>query len=244
MPEISFDFKNYIEQRRGADDALARSGAAYAYPGDLKVLRTLGRVTPVTLAVEATVRLWKNVARKRHPRQRGQGDRQAVPRPAPADRSAAPTRLHIAAPTLYIDPEVGHLNAHTFGTNEDSYIVLNGVLVDHLEHRGAALRHRPRVRAHPEQPRGLHDRALLPDCTRPTSLRALDRHAGGDGAAVLDPPRRDHLRPRGADLLRRPGGGPVGADQAGPGQPQAGRAGRHRGVPQAARREPAGRRAG
>lgn len=131
MPEISFDFKNYIEQRKGADDALARSGAAYAYPGDLKVLRTLGRVTPVTLAVEATVRLWKNVARSDI---LGSAvkvtDKQFPDLHRLTQRCAA--QLHIAAPTLYVYPEVGNLNAHTFGTNEDSYIVLNGVLVDHL----------------------------------------------------------------------------------------------------------------
>jgi len=131
MPEISFDFKNYIEQRKGADDALARSGAAYAYPGDLKVLRTLGKVTPVTLAVEATVRLWKNVARSEI---LGSAvkvtDKQFPDLHRLTQRCAA--QLHIAAPTLYVYPEVGTLNAHTFGTSEDSYIVLNGVLVDHL----------------------------------------------------------------------------------------------------------------
>ena len=33
---------------------------------------------------------------------------------------------------IYIAPNLGSLNAHTFGTDEDAYIVLNGVLVDHL----------------------------------------------------------------------------------------------------------------
>jgi Zn-dependent protease with chaperone function len=131
MPEITFDFKQYIEQRKGESAALARSGAAYAYPGDQRVLRTLGKVTPVTLAVEATVRLWKNVAKseilgtsvKVTDKQFSELQRLA---------SDCATRLHIPTPTLYVVPEVGSLNAHTFGTNEDSYIVLNGVLVDHL----------------------------------------------------------------------------------------------------------------
>jgi Zn-dependent protease with chaperone function len=131
MPEISFDFKQYIEQRRGADEALAHSGAAYAYPGDLKVLRTLGRVTPVTLAVEATVRLWKNVARSEILGTSVKVTEKQFPELHSLTVDCA-ARLHIPTPTVYVYPEVGTLNAHTFGTNEDSYIVLNGVLVDHL----------------------------------------------------------------------------------------------------------------
>jgi len=131
MPEISFDFQQYIKERRGAEQALARSGAAYAYPGDMKVLRALGRVTPVTLAVEATVRLWKNVAKSEI---LGTSvkvtDKQFPELNALATQCAE--RLHIATPTIYVYPDVGVLNAHTFGTNEDSYIVLNGVLIDHL----------------------------------------------------------------------------------------------------------------
>ena len=61
MSEISFDFQKYIRERKGLDAAMAKTGAAYAYPGDQKVLRALAHVTPVTLAVEATVRLWKRM---------------------------------------------------------------------------------------------------------------------------------------------------------------------------------------
>jgi Zn-dependent protease with chaperone function len=131
MPEISFDFKKYIEQRRGQDLALARSGAAYAYPGDQKVLRTLGKVTPVTLAVEATVRLWKNVAKSEILGTSVKVTDKQFPELNQIAVECA-SRLHIAPPTIYVYPEVGALNAHTFGTNDDSYIVLNGVLVDHL----------------------------------------------------------------------------------------------------------------
>ena len=55
MPDIDFDFKRYIAQRQGEGDARLRAGAAYAYPGDQKVLRTLSRITPVNLATAATV---------------------------------------------------------------------------------------------------------------------------------------------------------------------------------------------
>lgn len=131
MPEISFDLKRYIEERKGADDALARSGAAYAYPGDQKVLRALGRATPVTLAVEATVRLWKNVAKGEILGTSVKVTAKQFPELYRIATECA-EKLHIPVPTLYVFPEVGALNAHTFGTNEDSFIVMNGVLVDHL----------------------------------------------------------------------------------------------------------------
>jgi len=131
MPEISFDFLDYIERRRSADEAVAKSGAAYAYPGDQKVLRTLGRVTPVTLAVEATVRMWNSVAKSEILGTAVKVTDRQFPELYRITADCA-ARLHIPQPTLYVAPDVGALNAHTFGTNEDSYIVLNGVLVDHL----------------------------------------------------------------------------------------------------------------
>lgn len=127
---VDLDFQRYIERRKGAREAATREGAAYGYAGDLRVLRTLDRLRPVRLAIEATVRMWKTVARaellgtavKVSPAQFPHIHALAV---------KCAEQLHIAVPTLYISPAVA-LNAHTFGTEEDAYIVLNGMLVDHL----------------------------------------------------------------------------------------------------------------
>ena len=131
MPEINFDFKEYIEQRRGKDQAHARSGAAYAYPGDQKVLRTLAQITPVTLVVEAAVRLQKNLLRSEILGTTVKVTDRQFPKLYEIVVACA-ERLHIPVPAVYVAPDVGVLNAHTFGTNDDSFIVLNGVLVDHL----------------------------------------------------------------------------------------------------------------
>ena len=131
MPEISFDFKEYIEQRRGKDQAHARTGAAYAYPGDTKVLRTLAQITPVTLVVEAAVRLQKNLLRSEILGTTVKVTDKQFPKLYEIVVDCA-SRLHIPVPTVYVAPDVGVLNAHTFGTNDDSFIVVNGVLVDHL----------------------------------------------------------------------------------------------------------------
>ena len=131
MPEINFDFKQYIDQRRGKDQAHARTGAAYAYPGDQKVLRTLSSITPVRLVVEAAVRMNKNLLRSQNLGTMVKVTDKQFPRIHEIVVECA-SRLHIAVPTVYVAPDVGVLNAYTYGTNEDAYIVLNGVLVDHL----------------------------------------------------------------------------------------------------------------
>jgi Zn-dependent protease with chaperone function len=129
MP-VDFDFQRYIEQRRGAREAATREGAAYAYAGDLKVLRTLDRLRPVRLAIEATVRMWKSVARGELLGTAVKVSPAQFPKIYALVVKCAET-LHIAVPTVYISPTLA-LNAHTFGTDEDAYIVLNGMLVDHL----------------------------------------------------------------------------------------------------------------
>jgi Zn-dependent protease with chaperone function len=131
MKTVDFDFQRYVERRKGAREAQAREGAAYAYAGDLRVLRTLDQMRPVRLALEATVRMWKSVARAellgtavkvspvQFPKIHALGVR-------------CSEILHIAQPTIYIAPALGTLNAHTFGTDDDAYIVLHSALVDHL----------------------------------------------------------------------------------------------------------------
>ena len=131
MPEIIFDFQQYIDQRKGSDQSLAKSGAAYAYPGDQRVLRTLSAIKPVTLAVEATVRLQKNLLKSDILGTTVKVTERQFPK-LHQICMACSSRLHIPTPTVYVAPDVGVLNAHTFGTNEDAFIVLNGVLVDHL----------------------------------------------------------------------------------------------------------------
>lgn len=132
MTQVDLDFAAYIQQRKGTEKGRAHGGAAYSYAGDQKVLQTLGKITPVKLAVEATVRLWKNVARSQILGSSVKVTDKQFPEIYQTTVDCA-RRLQIAVPTVYIAPEVGTLNAHTFGTSDDAYIVLNGVLVDHLE---------------------------------------------------------------------------------------------------------------
>ena len=128
---IDFDFQRYVERRRGAQQAQAREGAHYAYAGDLRLLRTLDRLRPVKMALEATVRLWRSAARAEllagaiKASQREQAGVYTL-----GERCAA--RLHIAAPTIYVAPNNRAREAHTLGTGDEQYVVPSGGLVEEL----------------------------------------------------------------------------------------------------------------
>jgi Zn-dependent protease with chaperone function len=128
-PDLSF--ARYVAARKGAAQARAREGAAYAYAGDLKVRQTLSKIRPVTLAVEATVRFWQTVERSRMLGTAVRVTDKQFPNLYKLGVRCADT-LQIPVPTLYVSPNIGSLNAHTFGTTDEAYIVLNAALVDHL----------------------------------------------------------------------------------------------------------------
>ena len=128
---IDFDFQRYVERRKGAQQAQAREGAHYAYAGDLRLLRTLDRLRPVKMALEATVRLWRSAARAEllggavKASQREQAGVYTL-----GERCAE--RLHIAPPTIYVAVNDRGREAHTLGTDEEQYVVLSGGLVEEL----------------------------------------------------------------------------------------------------------------
>ena len=131
MATIDFDFQRYVERRRGAREAQAREGAHYAYAGDLRYLRTLERLRPVKMALEATVRLWRSAARA----ELLAGAIKASQREQPlvhalGERCAE--RLHVTAPTIYVAVNNRGREAHTLGTEDEAYVVVSGGLVEEL----------------------------------------------------------------------------------------------------------------
>jgi Zn-dependent protease with chaperone function len=128
---VDFDFQRYVERRKGAREAQAREGAAYAYAYDLRLLRTLDRLKPVKLALEATVRLWRSAARAEllagaiKASQKEQATVYAL-----GERCAE--RLHVPAPAIYVAPADRTRAAYTLGTDDECYVVLSGGLVEEL----------------------------------------------------------------------------------------------------------------
>jgi len=131
VPKIDLSFSRYVAARKDAAQARSREGAAYAYAGDLRVRRTLDKIRPVTLAVEAAVRFWQSVERSRMLGTAVRVTDKQFPNLHKLAVRCADT-LQIAVPTVYVSPDIGSLNAHTFGTADESYIVLNAALIDHL----------------------------------------------------------------------------------------------------------------
>jgi Zn-dependent protease with chaperone function len=130
-PQIDLSFSRYVAARKGEASARSREGAVYAYAGDLKVRNALDRVRPVTLAVEATVRLWQTVEKSRMLGTAVKVTDRQFPKVWKLGVRCAEV-LRIPIPTLYVSPNIGSLNAHTFGTTDDPYVVVNAALIDHL----------------------------------------------------------------------------------------------------------------
>ncbi|MBI4705317.1 MAG: M48 family metallopeptidase [Deltaproteobacteria bacterium] len=126
------DFAGYVEaQKAKRAGGRARDEHAYAYVSDRNTRWTFERLRPVELAVSAAVRLFKTFGRgellgkavKVGPRQ--------FPRVHELVVQSAQS-LGIPTPNVYIvnNPV---LNAATYGTNEDSFIMVHSGLVDHFD---------------------------------------------------------------------------------------------------------------
>jgi Zn-dependent protease with chaperone function len=126
-----FDFPGFVRERASRrPGAVQGNDHGYAYVSDRNTRATFERLKPVELAVAAAVRTFKNVGKaellghavKIGPRQ--------FPRVHAIAEGCAET-LGIPVPTLYVvsNPQ---LNAATYGTNEDAFILLNSALVDHF----------------------------------------------------------------------------------------------------------------
>jgi hypothetical protein len=127
----ALNFQQFVSERQGGQVGRAQGSAhAYAYVSDKQTRSIFERAKPLELAVAAGVRAFKQVGKaellghavKIGPRQ--------FPRVHALTTSCA-EKLGIAAPTVYIVNNP-HLNAATYGTNDDAFIMLHSALVDHL----------------------------------------------------------------------------------------------------------------
>ena len=131
MTQIDFDFARYIAERRGQVEQRARDGGVYAFASERKFRRTLDSARPVAIAIEATTRLWKNVAKTELLGTSVQVNDQQFPRVFEASRQAA-AALKMSPAPVYIAPGSSRIQAQALGTNDDAYIVLNSQLLDHI----------------------------------------------------------------------------------------------------------------
>lgn len=132
------DFKRFVETRGkgpapGPQDEVkeeADRGHAYAYVSDRTTRSAFTRMKPVVLAVTAAVRLFKAVGKNQLLGNAVRVGPNQFPRVHKLVGQCAET-LGITAPTLYITNSPV-MNAMTFGTNDDSFIIVHSGLIDYF----------------------------------------------------------------------------------------------------------------
>jgi len=125
-----FDFGGFVASSNRHAGREQAGRVAYAYEGDRAMMRTLSKMPPITLAAAALVRAYKRFLKNQYLGTTVRVSEQQFPRiHAIAARCAE--RLDVATPTLYV-ANSPFLNAYTFGTQEDSFIVVHSALIDHF----------------------------------------------------------------------------------------------------------------
>jgi Zn-dependent protease with chaperone function len=124
-----FDFNRYVERRKRAAYG-GEHGPRYAYSADLAMMKTFKRIKPIELAAAATVRAYKDWLKNELLGKMIKVGPKQFPSIHALAQECAKT-LDVQVPQIYIanNPTV---NAYTFGTDEESFIVIHSQLVDHF----------------------------------------------------------------------------------------------------------------
>lgn len=129
----AFDFQNYVDRKKNPGGGHEERGGFgdYAFSGDLRVLRRLNQLVPVRVIVEATVRAWKSFRKNELLGTSVKVSSRQFPH-LHAQVVECAEMLDIPTPAVYVT-ESPHINAGTFGTNTESFIIINSALIDKLD---------------------------------------------------------------------------------------------------------------
>jgi hypothetical protein len=128
-PEL--DFEKFVREREAhRPGAVGGDSHAYAYVSDRTTRATFERVKPVKLAVAAGVRLFQQFGKAQLLGHAVKVGPKQFPRVLGLVEACAAT-LGIPAPSVYVVANP-NLNAGTYGTNDDAFIVVNSALIDHF----------------------------------------------------------------------------------------------------------------
>lgn len=127
---VDFDFPKWLAQRRGSIEQSAREGAAYAFSGERKFRRTLMLARPVTMALEATTRLWRDVARTELLGTAVKVTDQQYPRVYEAAKKAG-AALHVRVPAVFAAP-TSSIKVKVLGTEDSPHLIVNLALAEKL----------------------------------------------------------------------------------------------------------------
>ena len=128
---VDFDFARWIAARRGAMEMSAREGAAYAFTGERKFRRNLMLARPVTMALEATTRLWRDVARTELLGTAVKVSDQQYPRVYEAAKAAG-AALRVKVPVIFAAPSKS-FKVKVLGTEDAPHLIVNMELAEALD---------------------------------------------------------------------------------------------------------------
>src|SRR5215475_9976034 len=128
---VDFDFVKWIAARRGTLERQAREGAAYAFSGERKFRRTLAIASPVTMAIEATTRLWRDVARTELLGTAVKVSDQQYPRVFEAAKVAG-AALRVRVPVVFAAP-TDSIKVKVLGTDDSPHLIVNLGLAESLD---------------------------------------------------------------------------------------------------------------
>lgn len=125
----TLDFKGFVdnrrEQRAGGSEG---RGTAYAYASDHTMRAAFEKMKPIELAVSAAVRFFKSAGKAELLGQGVKVGPRQFPRVHGLTVECSQT-LGIATPTVYIINN-HNVNAATYGTNDDAFIMIHSGLID------------------------------------------------------------------------------------------------------------------
>lgn len=130
LAEHKLDFAKYVDAVKRKTYG-GEGGARYAYSGDIILLNTLRRIKPLEYAAASIVRMYKDVLKNQLLGTTVKVTPTQFPSLYRIAEDCART-LNVPVPTLYVANNP-YLNAYTFGTDEDAFIVLHSSLVDHYD---------------------------------------------------------------------------------------------------------------
>ena len=126
------NFRGWIEKQRSTTSSGEQEDDhAYAYASDRHTRAVMERTVPIKLAVEAVIRVFKALEKNALLGRSIKVGPKQFPRVHDLVQSCA-LSIGIDVPTVYITNNPV-MNAGTFGTNDDSFIIVNSGLVDHLD---------------------------------------------------------------------------------------------------------------
>jgi Zn-dependent protease with chaperone function len=128
---VDFDFQRWIAARRGTIEQQAREGAMYAFSGERRFRRTLVMARPVTMALEATTRLWRDVARTELLGTAVKVSDDQYPRVWEAAKKAG-TALRVRVPVIFAAP-MPSIKVKVLGTDDAPHLIVNLELAEKLD---------------------------------------------------------------------------------------------------------------